>query len=203
MNMPEPSACPAPADRSAEILVSLRAAFAEKGFDGASMQDLARAAGMSVGNFYRYFPSKDAIIAGMAAYDLAELQTDFTVIRQSADPLAMIRDNIRRRITDRCGQNGRLWAEITAAAQRKPEIAKISCGVEEVIGDNMVQLFAALTQSPPEAFRAAHGTTIRFIIMLVKSAAMRHVSHPDAEVEEMILQTIDDQIRSILSAPRA
>lgn len=41
----------------AEILSRLRDTFAEKGFDGASMQDLARAAGMSVGNFYRYFPS--------------------------------------------------------------------------------------------------------------------------------------------------
>ena len=48
--------------RSAEILASVRSAFAAKGFDGASMQDLARAAGMSVGNFYRYFPSKAAIV---------------------------------------------------------------------------------------------------------------------------------------------
>ena len=48
----------APADlRSAMILASVRRAFTEKGFDGASMQDLAREAGMSVGHFYRYFPS--------------------------------------------------------------------------------------------------------------------------------------------------
>ena len=44
--------------RSSAILQSVRSAFAEKGFDGASMQDLARAAGMSAANFYRYFPSK-------------------------------------------------------------------------------------------------------------------------------------------------
>ena len=42
--------------RTLDILALVRVAFAEKGFDGASMQDLARAAGMSVGNFYRYFP---------------------------------------------------------------------------------------------------------------------------------------------------
>ena len=44
---------PGTEQRIAEIIVSVRTAFAEKGFDGASMQDLARAAGMSVGNFYR------------------------------------------------------------------------------------------------------------------------------------------------------
>ena len=43
-------------DRSTGILEAARRAFAEKGFDGASMQDIARAAGMSAGNFYRYFP---------------------------------------------------------------------------------------------------------------------------------------------------
>lgn len=37
------------------------------------MQDLARAAGMSVGNFYRYFPSKAAIVQAMCGYDLAEI----------------------------------------------------------------------------------------------------------------------------------
>ncbi len=38
------------------ILAQARAAFVEKGFDGASMQDLARAAGMSAGNFYSLLP---------------------------------------------------------------------------------------------------------------------------------------------------
>ncbi len=41
--------------RQMDILEAVHSTFVEKGFDGASMQDLARAAGMSVGNFYRYF----------------------------------------------------------------------------------------------------------------------------------------------------
>ena len=43
--------------RTESILEGAKRAFAEKGFDGASMQDIARAAGMRAGNFYRYFPS--------------------------------------------------------------------------------------------------------------------------------------------------
>ena len=58
--------------RGSDILERIKAVFAEKGFDGASMQDLARSAGMSAGNFYRYFPSKDAIIAAMVERDLAD-----------------------------------------------------------------------------------------------------------------------------------
>ena len=58
-----PHHAPLADQRSVEILEGVRRAFSEKGFDGASMQDLARACGMSVGNFYRYFPSKAAIVA--------------------------------------------------------------------------------------------------------------------------------------------
>ena len=66
--MQNAAAHPVPAhdSRIAEILALVRKAFVEKGFDGASMQDLARSVGMSVGNFYRYFPSKAAIVQSLA-----------------------------------------------------------------------------------------------------------------------------------------
>ena len=104
--------------RSHEILASIRQAFAARGFDGASMQDLARAAGMSVGNFYRYFPSKSAIIEAMVGMDLAEIERDFSEIGTSTDPIAALRTKILERITDNSREDGQLWAEITAAAIR-------------------------------------------------------------------------------------
>ena len=79
--MTAPAALSQPADaRSVEILDRVRHAFAEKGFDGASMQDLARAAGMSVGNFYRYFPSKAAIVEGLIHRDLSEIEATFAAV---------------------------------------------------------------------------------------------------------------------------
>ena len=92
---------PAADARSHEILASIRQAFAEKGFDGASMQDLARAAGMSVGNFYRYFPSKAAIVQAMCGYDLAEIQGEFAEIQTSDTPMICLRDRI---LTHFCGR---------------------------------------------------------------------------------------------------
>lgn len=201
MTLPEPPAAPASPDRSAEILIRIRSAFAEKGFDGASMQDLARAAGMSVGNFYRYFPSKDAIIAAMAAYDMAEMEEDFAAIRLAADPLPLIREKIRFKI-EGCAEHGRLWAEITAAAQRKPEIAAISCGVEDLVARNLVQVFARLSGLPEEEAQARFGAQVRFVILLVKSAAMRHAAQPDPEVEALVMRTIDDTLNAITPAAR-
>jgi AcrR family transcriptional regulator len=54
--------------------VRLRAAV---GFHGASMADIAKAAGLSVGQIYRYFENKEAIIAAIVAQDLAEMREKF------------------------------------------------------------------------------------------------------------------------------
>jgi AcrR family transcriptional regulator len=37
--------------------------FADRGYRGASIPDIARASGTAVGNLYRYFPSKEALLA--------------------------------------------------------------------------------------------------------------------------------------------
>ena len=58
--------------RRAEILEAARGVFVEKGSDGASMQQIARAAGVSAGNIYRYFPNKEALV--VAVCEACEVQ---------------------------------------------------------------------------------------------------------------------------------
>jgi len=50
-----------------KILATARRLFAEKGYDGCNVSDIARAAGMSQGNIYWYFPSKKDIYAAVLA----------------------------------------------------------------------------------------------------------------------------------------
>ena len=52
-------------DRRATILDAAEHCFSRSGFHQTSMSDICQAAGMSPGNLYRYFPSKEAIIAGI------------------------------------------------------------------------------------------------------------------------------------------
>ena len=159
--------------RSHEILFSIRQAFADKGFDGASMQDLARAAGMSVGNFYRYFPSKAAIVEAMVGLDLAEILRDFSEIEGSADPMAGVRAKILSRLTEDCLDDGQLWAEITAVAIRKPEIGAAVMQMEATVVRHLAAIFARVTgRSQPEADLRYAGQC-QMLVMLVKAMAMR------------------------------
>ena len=75
--------------RALDILDQVKSVFALNGFDGTSMQDLAQATQMSVGNFYRYFPSKDAIITALVKRDLEEIEAVFEAVQSQgagADP---------------------------------------------------------------------------------------------------------------------
>lgn len=188
--------------RSAEILDSVRHAFADKGFDATSMQDLARAAGMSVGNFYRYFPSKSAIVEGLIARDLQEIEAEFGAIVKSADPRSALRDAIRHHIdSDHCSKDGRIMAEISAAALRKPEVGCIAQQMESRVGAYLTAVFARITGLPPADCARRFQAHAVFLIMLVKASA----SHPGqdavqrANLTDLILRTIDRTIDDVVA----
>lgn len=192
--------------RTAEILASVRTAFAEKGFDGASMQDLARAAGMSVGNFYRYFPSKAAIVEALIGLDLAEMEADFLTVLQSATPLLSLREMMRQRLHDKQTRaDGQLWAEITAASLRKPEICQAACAMEAQIVAYLNRIFAAETGLSEAEIAARFPAHAAFAITMFKSAAMLPPGSDPIrdELTALIQRAIDHTMSEILAVPKA
>ena len=191
----------APADlRSAMILASVRRAFMEKGFDGASMQDLAREAGMSVGNFYRYFPSKAAIVEAIITGDLAELERDFSDIFVSPDPMLRLRQTIRRHVEDNlCDGEGRLWAEITAVALRKPDIAAIVGRMEIDLTHYMTTVFSTVSGLTLPETVAKYSGHASLIILMVKASAMGAGSSGTqrADLTALVLRTINQTLDEI------
>jgi AcrR family transcriptional regulator len=194
------SLSPTSEERGIEILARLRPVFAEKGFDGASMQDMARAAGMSVGNFYRYFPSKAAIVEAMVGFDLREIEAAFRAIMQSPDRMAALRATLHQRICEaECDGDGLLWAEITAAALRKPEIAAAAQRMETAVVGYLTSVFATITGRPEAEAALRYRPQAEFLMMLVKGSAMR-AARPDAAADglaALVLLTIDRTLSDI------
>jgi AcrR family transcriptional regulator len=76
-----------PADPTAKIAL-LRAAeevFAEKGVDGAKVEDIARAAGISKGAFYLHFESKEALLRQVVESFLGRMSAQFTLEDEMPD----------------------------------------------------------------------------------------------------------------------
>ncbi|GHC61217.1 TetR/AcrR family transcriptional regulator [Neogemmobacter tilapiae] len=202
-----------PADaRSAEILQSIRKMFADKGFDGASMQDLARAAGMSVGNFYRYFPSKAAIVEALVMYDVKDVSREFEKVMEAPDPLAAVRfaleEHVRGHLCDE-DIDAPLWAEMSAAAMRKVEIATAMHRMEDEIKNYFFRVFAKVTGLSVEECAARFNAHVLFMMLMIKGSAM--VCPPSLRTEPglqaLIMRAVDDVLADIsaakLSAQRA
>lgn len=60
-----------------ELLVKCFECFCKNGIEGTSAQKLAEACGMSSGNIFHYFKTKDEIIIDATAYCMAKAEDDF------------------------------------------------------------------------------------------------------------------------------
>lgn len=78
----DPGATPAEARRS-QILAAGLTCFARRGFHQTTMQDIAQAASISVGLIYRYFESKEQVIATLVSDHLEDLQRKLADARQA------------------------------------------------------------------------------------------------------------------------
>lgn len=187
--------------RSAGILASVRQAFVDKGFDGASMQDLARAAGMSVGNFYRYFPSKAAIIQALIEHDAEMVQSDFAAILTSDQPMATLRQVIRARVAgDDCADDLALWTEVEAASRHSAEIALAAQRMETEVLGNFLAVFAAETGLSLPLATQRYSTTAAFLLVMIKAASCLSCASPidHTAVRAMILASIDHALDKVV-----
>jgi len=112
--------------RSSEIATAAARVFLAKGFHGASMQDVAREAGVSMGLLYRYYEDKAALIAAAATIDRASMLAEFAALGEVADPLAGL-EALLVGIIDAAMEPGYvdLVTEVAAEACRNPRVAAV------------------------------------------------------------------------------
>src|SRR5829696_776025 len=89
------------AERRTEILDAAQACFARSGFHRTSMQAICSEAGMSAGNLYRYFPSKEAIIAGIAERDRGAAAASFAAAQSAPDFFTRLAGLARHHLVER------------------------------------------------------------------------------------------------------
>src|SRR5918997_3320573 len=80
-----PLATDTASERRARILDAAERCFVRAGFHRTTMQDVAAEAGMSPGNLYRYFRSKDMIVVGLAERDRAPMAAEFSALENTND----------------------------------------------------------------------------------------------------------------------
>lgn len=130
-------------DRREEILAAAKRCFSRSGFHGTSMQEICAEAQMSPGSLYRYFPSKEAIIAGIAEQDRADVAEKFQAIVEAPDFFEALAFAARVYIVEESMDEVCLHTEIKAESRRNPEIAKIYASVEQEVKAGMLSVLRA------------------------------------------------------------
>jgi TetR/AcrR family transcriptional regulator, repressor for uid operon len=121
---------PGAPDRKARIIEAAARCFVRTGFHKTTMQDVAAECGMSPGNLYRYFPSKDAIVAGLAELDRERLNADFIALQAAADPVAAFVALGHQHLVEEPRDKAILMMEIWAESCRNPRIAELCAAMD-------------------------------------------------------------------------
>ena len=119
--------CPRRTSRRQEILDAAGQCFRQSGFHAASMANIAGLAGQSVGQIYRYFDNKEAIIAAIVDEHLVELRETFDQLQGEPGSAAdLIADRLPEILAEKLDlSRAALVLEVLAEAARNPKIAAI------------------------------------------------------------------------------
>lgn len=191
------SSRPSPESRRQQILDAACERVRQSGFHGASMSDIAKAAGLSVGQIYRYFENKEAIIAAIVAQDLAEMRDKFAEIESQPGELvdaieAHLPEGIAKSFEPR---RAALALEVVAEAARNPKVAAIVRAADEQ--ERALAKTMMSRGRRPEWTEAEFQARCEAVGMIFDGLLMRGVNHPDLD-REALAAVLRSTVRHLL-----
>src|SRR3984885_12529300 len=177
---------PPDAERRLRILEAAERAFVRNGFHATTMQRVADEAGMSAGNLYRTFPSKEAMVEGLCELDQVELAQAFAELM--ADNLHIaeaMRCGLRKHVLAKPPEKARLLVEIWAEAGRNPRVAQLTRAIDAEVRARVEGLMdaakAAGVAAPDLDSRFGARFFVTFVAGLFKRMAIEADFDPKAE----------------------
>ena len=129
---------PRQVDRRPQILDAAERCFSHAGFHHTTMQDIARESGMVPGNLYRYFPSKDAMIAGLIERDRAAIAADFAALSDATNLISAFEQIGRKHLVEQPREKAVLALQIWAEAARNPDIAALCATIHREVRNGII-----------------------------------------------------------------
>ncbi|VTM15345.1 HTH-type transcriptional repressor KstR2 [Raoultella terrigena] len=172
--------------RRAEIVSAAQACFAAKGLHGASVADIAREAGLSVGQLYRIFASKEEIIEAIVS-EIVHARVEEMIrgnhdLERMALMLAGVIPPSAATITD-----SYLLMEINAEASRNPRLREILQQADRRLKEEGGRL---TRHSHPEMSAAQIDAATELIAILTEGAAYRRELTTAAEANKSAMAAI-------------
>lgn len=181
------------AAKRASIVDAAAGCFAEKGFERTTTADICRAAGISSGSLFHYFPNKRAMFTAIFTDDAVETGKRLAAAAEAADPWEALLDVV----TELAGQVAhpavvRLVLEAAAQAARDDEFARLVQRNDGALRDGLAVLVGRAADAglidPGVSPRAAASWVAGLIDAMISRAGL----DPDLDLpaEQAVLRTI-------------
>lgn len=173
------------ASRRQRLIDAARTLFVEHGFHQTGMAQIAAVSGIKVGQIYRDFTSKEAIIAEIVETDIAAwLENDVLETAVAAGDLEAVRAWIGRfGKSDDARNECQMMTDVMAEAGRNPRIADIYRTIDMRVRTSLTAALAAL--APARAGSCEVALLAEFILAAGMGMATRRILHPATCIEPL------------------
>jgi AcrR family transcriptional regulator len=198
--MSEPGRTAVQEERRRQIVDAGACCVRRSGFHGASMAEIAQAAGLSVGQIYRYFENKEAIVSAIVARDVAEVREWFAEMQDDEGGMVdAILENCGAAIDEHYDRDrAALELEVAAEAARNPAVAAIveaADAEKRALGHDLLRKLA-----PPACEAREVDARHEVLSMLFDGMSIRGVSNPGAD-REAIARVLRATVQRLLRLP--
>lgn len=168
-------------ERRTKVIATARTLFADHGFHGTGIAQIAAASGVRVGQLYRDFPNKEAIVAAIVEGDLIDFLDEAALGRAvEVGDLAVVRRWIGDFVCGPAKHRNQLIPEICAEAARNDRIATIMAAVDARVRGDLKLALAAFAPGPDQADAVA--VLADLILTLKIGLASQLATQPERDV---------------------
>jgi TetR/AcrR family transcriptional repressor of uid operon len=192
-------------ERRRRILDAAEACFVRNGFHRTTMNDVAAEAGMSAGNLYRYFASKEAIVRGLTERDRELVIADFEAASSDPDILGAIEAIGRRHLADEPREKAILVLEIWSEATRNPEIFQFCGAIDDAVRQHLAAMLDKAQREGLIAPEVDVPQAVQMLYTLAEGLLKRRALEPAFDGEAaiaMLSAFMRSVLRPALALPR-
>ena len=183
--------------------------FIQQGFFGTSIRDIARAAGISIGNIYNYYPTKEALYVSLVrryTARMSKLQADLKPLlgRLDADSLRQLAQATREIVYQNPDYWRLMYVDVTEFGNRHfaHSFRRLSKNLEKLAGGyGRNGLRPGI--DPSLAYAAIYLQFFSYFLMEKLFGGKQHLGQPEAIAIEQLIQIFREGIGTPAAAGSA
>jgi len=173
---------PHDAERRERIFAAAERAFVRHGFHAATMHHVAEEAGMSAGNLYRYFASKESLVEDLCRCDRDAGMGEFEQLATSGDLCGALARVIGERLLRHPREKARLALEMWSEAGRNARVGEILRAFDASTLESLRALVEAAKANGGAAATVDADSAARTIFTFVSGLFKRLALEPEMDV---------------------